>query len=737
MVAPTRPDSVRGADDGAAVSQRPGVGDDVAATADAGNGRDAHTLAAADRPIPGQTAPVFRERAPVELRRFLAEQGGIRNDEGHDLIAGRDLQSFVPGKGMLIRNEGFRHQHDPLKVRRVPYEQWRGDIRDGLDIAAMRDPDTGGPITPARLEQLLRGAYESIRSGGLIGEPLDSFLPQPSLASARKAPRTFVFKDGDAWLAYDRKYGSGNVFTSMIHHVHAMAEDIAAMERLGPNPDGTVKYLLDSVDRAEAQSTKKTPGAVIGASGGRHRTEHLWDFVRGKYNAPVLADGWMERTSFYMLRGLGGTRNLLTAALLGSSPLSALSDISNQIMTRKLNGMPQTKVLWSYLKQLNPASDADRKLAIRLGLGMRDASRSLLGISRYIGETHGPGWTSVLADDVLRVSGLNKFTEAGQRAFGLDLLGTMGDHRGKVMDALPAGLRAGMERYGITPGDWEAIRAAEPEIAGGAEYVTARTIADPIARDRLMDMVLGETAAAVVENTPSARAWMLAGTRPGTIPGEFLRNSFQFKGFAVALLMQQAQRIAELGPYRGAAYAAQFFVGATLFGAASIQLREIAKGRDPRPMENTDFWMDAALQGGGAGIFGDLIGAFHSDRIDSVASLALGPMYGLVEDGVKTFKTAKTRTSKTGQVHEGNVGKAVVNLGKRYVPGSNLWYLRAAYEHEIMDRLSEMWDPDYSRSRVEVEQHARDNGQGLWWRPGHEPERAPDMANALTAGPGH
>src|SRR3546814_12248272 len=96
-------------------------------------------------------------------------------------------------------------------------------------------------------------------------------------------------------------------------------------------------------------------------------------------------------------------------------------------MTRKLNGLPATRVLWSYLKQLNPASAADRRRAIRLGLGMRDASRSLLGLSRYYGNTHSPEITKVIADDVLRISGLNKTTEAGQRAFGHDYTGQHSD----------------------------------------------------------------------------------------------------------------------------------------------------------------------------------------------------------------------------------------------------------------------------------------------------------------------
>lgn len=631
-----------------------------------------------------------------------------------------------------LRGWGITHRHDPLKVRRVPYDEWREDLREGLDIAAMRDPDTGLRMSPSRLEEVLRGSYEAIRTNGLSAEPLDPFMSQPKLANARAYHRVFVFQDGEAWLRYQAKYGSGDAFTTIMGHIRGISQDIASMERLGPNPDATVKFLLDSVDRMEAQSDKAVPGAVTGSSGGRAATERLWSYLKGETSVPVLAEGWLERPSYYAIKTIAGTRDLLTAALLGSSPISAISDINTQAMTRKLNGLPETKVLWSYLKQLNPASSADRKLAIRLGLGMRDASHSLLGLSRYYGETHGPQLTQVIADDVLRLAGLNKWTEAGQRAFGLDFLGTLGDLRGRSFDALPDAIRATFARYGITPEEWSAIRKAEPERRGSAAFINARNIADRRLGDKVQEMVLAETARAVQENTASARALMQGGTRPGTLAGEFLRNSFQFKGFAVSLIMSQAQVMRELGPYRAGLYGAQFFIGMTLFGAASIQLREIAKGRDPRPMDDREFWADAAMQGGGLGIFGDIVGSFKSDRIDSLAGFALGPFYGLVKDARQAATGMFDREREDGGVTQGNPGREAVRLAKRYAPGANLWYLRAAYERMILDRLSEAYDPDYGESRARVEQWARENGQGMWWEPGEDaPSRAPDFENAI------
>lgn len=46
-------------------------------------------------------------RAPVDLFRFIADRGGLRDDEGHGLITGRGLDRFVPGAGPLFRDGGM------------------------------------------------------------------------------------------------------------------------------------------------------------------------------------------------------------------------------------------------------------------------------------------------------------------------------------------------------------------------------------------------------------------------------------------------------------------------------------------------------------------------------------------------------------------------------------------------------------------------------------------------------
>lgn len=48
-----------------------------------------------------------RTTGPMDVLRFLASRGGIRDDEGHDLRRSRDLQRLVPGHGPLIRPNGL------------------------------------------------------------------------------------------------------------------------------------------------------------------------------------------------------------------------------------------------------------------------------------------------------------------------------------------------------------------------------------------------------------------------------------------------------------------------------------------------------------------------------------------------------------------------------------------------------------------------------------------------------
>ena len=617
-------------------------------------------------------------------------------------------QRFNSAGGNIRKLDSYAlpHRHDALKVRAASKAQWLADITPELDRAKMIDDRTGAPLSDERLAEVLDGIHDTIRTAGLNGEPSTAFRGPGKVASRRAEHRVLHFRDGDAWLRYNAKYGADHsVFNAIMGHIRGMSKDIALMERLGPNPDATVRYLLDAADIAEAKGNDVLVGAVESKSAGRKRAEDLWRYVKGETSVPVVPESVIGRG---VLAGTYGARNWNVASMLGSAMISAMSDTHTGVLARKFYGLPDTRALSYYLRQFVPRSKESRDLATRLGAGMHQAAQGMTSTVRLFGEARGPAWTQVMADSTLRVSGLSLWTEKGQEMFVTDLLGALGDVRDRPWDNLPAGMRAAMERNGIDKFDWTAIRQSEPIRTASGTYIDPQAVMDRKAGERLADMVLRGRAAAVIDTSPTSRVAVNFGTTPGTLGGEVIRNSFQFKGFAGALAIKQ---------YR-----------MTMFGALTIQLREIAKGRDPRPMDDWEFWSDALLQGGGLGIAGDLIGVFSNDRIDSVGQFFGGPNVALVTDAVRGVKTALPgKEREDGTYREGNPGKAALRFAKRHLPGTNLWYARLAFERLIIDTLDEQVNPDVELDRARQQRTAEKNHQGFWWAPGSmAPERAPN-----------
>src|SRR5690606_24530290 len=69
--------------------------------------------------------------------------------------------------------------------------------------------------------------------------------------------------------------------------------------------------------------------------------------------------------------GFDTYRALNVAARLGSAAITAITDIGTQALTAIYNGLPITQLFMNELRALNPASAADRRQALRAGLGVQ------------------------------------------------------------------------------------------------------------------------------------------------------------------------------------------------------------------------------------------------------------------------------------------------------------------------------------------------------------------------------
>jgi hypothetical protein len=273
---------------------------------------------------------------------------------------------------------------------------------------------------------------------------------------------------------------------------------------------------------------------------------------------------------------------------------------------------------------------------------------------------------------------------------------------------------------------WDKIRTAPKEEDGGVDWIAPSKIEDRDAANRFGEMIHGEINRAVTEDDLGVRAMVNARLAKGTPFGELGRSAVQFKSFGITMLMRQAQEIMAMDRPTAFQYAVNLAVATTLAGAVSVQLRTIAGGKDPLPMNTKEFWGLAAVQGGGLSIAGDILQAAFKGSKTAILEYFTGPSAEDVVDLVKMGHAAAKGK---------NVGREAVKMGKSLVPGSGLWYLRTAFDRALSDRLQELVDPNYRASYRRAEQGAREQGTQFYWKPGdRQPERAPDLENAVGKG---
>jgi hypothetical protein len=529
-------------------------------------------------------------------------------------------------------------------------------------------------------------------------------------------------------MAYHETFGAGTAYDAMVGHMEGMARDIAAMEILGPNPDATLEWVKGTLRQSAGIDRSPDSKGVDAAKKATKEIDELWGEYRGANLEP------RNRTLALTFSSL---RSFQVATKLGGAYLTAVSDFAFQQARRSFNGLGQASVLPQYLKLMRAGSIEDQKLAVRRGLIAEEWAQRTAAQSRYLMEELTGEIPRRLASGVLRLSLLARHTQAMRWAYGMETLATYTEQAGKGFDQLEPKLREGLQRYGIDAAGWDALRSASMDLDRGVEWISPHNLEDRELASRFMEMVHEETDIAVPVADLGTRAVFNSKLERGTVLGEVGRSAILFKSFGVSVVLRQSREILAMQPATAARYAGGLIIGTTLMGALAMQLKALAAGKDPRPMNDTPFWDDdkgamssnpgfwgaAMLQGGGFGIYGDFLFASQSRAGGGFAQTLAGP---LVDDaqGIANVLGAK------------DPRKSIVREAKGFLPGNNLWYSRLAFDRMLADQAHEAIDPEYRKSWSRMERYAGEQGTDYWWEPGAmAPERSPEFANALEGGP--
>ena len=269
----------------------------------------------------------------------------------------------------------------------------------------------------------------------------------------------------------------------------------------------------------------------------------------------------------------------------------------------------------------------------------------------------------------------------------------------------------------------------------------AQKIRDEVAT-QFQAHLLDEQGMAVIEAGLRERTKFTGGTKRGTLAGEFIRLTTQFKSFPLSFLMRHGSRTMSRDGWASKAwYAGSLLAMTTILGGLVVQLKGLSRGEDPAEMWDgekwytlgfdVDFLKRSFVAGGGLPILGDILIAGTDLSGRDAGDFLAGP-FG------SDFKTALSLTvGNTTQAANGldtNFGNEFFKAAKSKIPAQNVWYTSAVANRLIFDKFQDMIAPGYREKLMRKAEQKYDRTRWLGdfdWGEGFDEVDTPDIGKTI------
>jgi len=586
--------------------------------------------------------------------------------------------------------------HNADRIFKAGKVRWTQRVRESVDLEQMVDRDTGLPMTREKLDEILPDVYDKIVKGHndeAVG-----------LLDRRNRERFFVFKDAEAWRAYQTEFGDGSqaVWNNFINYLNTAAKDLAMLDILGPFPARQIERM-----KQLAPGTGDRLDALFADLSGRTSVMPEGDIGNGARLARTAVTAFED------------FRTLSVSAILGFSGFSAMADISYVTTAARTLGMPTTRVARAFVREFKNGN-ISRRQALRIGANATAYHGWATSMARYSSDILGSNWARRVAESVMRLNMLTPITHFNKRIAFVESLSWITEQSDKSWQALgrnkrTAQLQRFFERNNIGPEEWEAIRTAErfvdPET--GADFITPEMVsrANTEAGARLGEAMTGLSSRSSPSSNASFRAAVQGTSSPLSVRRIIGASAATLMSFPFGVIQAQLWNFAVTGGIANRMKFIALLVGvSTSVGMLAEQAVRLGQGKEPLPFDE-NLASQGFIRGGAGGIIADTAYQMfhgHGSLGDDLMGLPIGNLAELpaaVEAGI-----------------EGDAGRAatrVLDFAKSIAPGQNLWFINLFMRRMIEDELREMADRDAARQRFSRQVEAeRDQDSEFFAPPG-------------------
>ncbi|WP_335970093.1 hypothetical protein [Acinetobacter bereziniae] len=369
-----------------------------------------------------------------------------------------------------LDNYGFMTSHDQKKVALSEQSEWVNDVLEGIDRNHYIKED-GSLMNDAELKNVLSDVYQTIATNGANKElkalnqqkKSDAITPiggKGKMANRHQEARALHFKDGDAWLRYQEKYGTYNEtgFHEILkNHVQRMSTEVAMMQNFGSNPRLSFETILnEALIRAKADPQNGQKHGSLDKQA--HRAKSMYNTLDANTRA---IDSTLGNV-------MGGFRALMVSSKLGSTTITTFGDHASMKRIGNMLGLSYTKsILPEYIKQLSQGNYRDEALRFGLGISEMAGSMSRFGDADVVSSATRSGRFNAqmqsLASATMKISGLNAVTAGAKRAFNLVHMNKLAEmtRSTKWEDLKESDLKI-LKGNGINENDWELWQSITP-----------------------------------------------------------------------------------------------------------------------------------------------------------------------------------------------------------------------------------------------------------------------------------
>ena len=593
------------------------------------------------------------------------------------------------------------------------------------------------------IDVFLLNAYNSIVGNKIqIAEGAGNIFGTKNIAKGANYKRVLHYKSAKDWFAVNEKFGTGSLKETYFSGLMTAGRNMGMIDSLGTKPKQNFEKIRYAVQQRLISEERLAAAESISSYAPFDKYMKVVDgtihTVEGGTNGFAVAK-WSAIT-----------RAVTNTAKLGGAVISAAADLGIYGSEMKFQGRSFLGGMFEGFRGLARRKNTQDKKDLVEGMGFL-ADGIIYDVSgrHQVGDNLTKGWTKIQRT-FFKYNLLSWWTNTLKENSMLGMANYYAKQKNLSFDQLNKPLQEFFALYNIDSVKWDVIRKnGMAKADDGTEFINISNLdqisdADikritgidnltktelQIEKDKfkysVSGILLDRSIYAVIEPDARIKGIMTQGTLAGTGIGEAIRFLGQFKAFPMSVMnkvlgremafIRKGRRLgglsteagrAEIG--RGIRGIAALVITSGFMGYMAMTMKDLLKGKEPRDPRNFKTIMAAFLQGGGLGIYGDVLFKEQRDAGTVIAGL-VGPVPVTIADVGLAFQYALTGEG-------GKSAKAAYRAVSQNIPFLNLFYIKIAFDYLIGFQIMETMNPGVLK-RVERRMKKDYNQEYLFTKP--------------------